>query len=58
MKVMTDMRDAFYTPLYLCATYLSPKWGPRALLNDEKLAVIMYIKDHVKVEGWVDFIGV
>jgi hypothetical protein len=50
MKLITDVRDPFYTPVYICATYLSPKWGPRALMNDEKLAVHLYIKDHVNIE--------
>ena len=52
---MTDVRDKFFTPAYIAATYLSPKWGPRALMMEEKLAVRMYIKNHVKILELVNF---
>ena len=45
---MTDQDDVYYTPLYVCATYFSPKYSS-AMMPHEKAVAAGYISAHVRL---------
>lgn len=54
-KYMTDRKDVSYTPLYICAAYLAPKYS-YAVTAQEKAVAAVYISTHVRLAAEYEFV--
>ena len=54
-QFMNNHTNDYYTPIYLCATYFSPKYS-YAITTEERVVVAKYISKHVRLSDRYDFV--